>query len=744
MINLNDPQLTAYALGELDGQEAEHMKQLIEKDPAAKKYVEDIQATARELESEFSAEPTPRLSVAEREHVLAVSAKRPWWRSGLGVRAGGFAAAGLALVAVLLIQTRNSSTEFSDPVEAELQAQATSTGREGSQPRDHVDTAKAVGVVGASSPTKGRAGAPSAKVSSPTAVAKNEVVVEADEMRPYRFGGGGEAKSPIAAGDASAPSASAVVAMSGKADGAAMADVEAESFAPAPSAPRFQVSARKKLADKLIPGGGFAAQEIAPAPETEAYKYFDDSAFKAVKDDARSTFSIDVDTASYANMRRFLVAGQLPPKDAVRTEELINYFRYEYAAPTGNRPFSVSTEVTKAPWNSKHHLVRIGLKGKTLSAAKRPPSNLVFLLDVSGSMNDANKLPLVQKSMKLLVENLTARDRISIVVYAGATGIVLPSTAASEKSRIMSAIDELQAGGGTDGASGIELAYREAQKNFLKEGINRVILATDGDFNIGRTSEGELTRLIQDKAKSGVFLSVLGFGMGNYKDSTMQALANKGNGNHAYIDSLREARKVLVEEAGGTLNTIAKDVKIQVEFNPRYVAEYRLIGYEKRMLNHEDFNDDQKDAGEIGEGHTVTAIYEVIPAGEAKAGSAGRVDPLKYQKSAETPQVADASGAGLNEMMNVKLRYKKPDGDRSELIEQAVSPVASDFGAASADMKFAAAVAGFAMILRDSPYKSDLTLAKVEELAAKNAAGDDYRSEFVELIKKARSLAPQK
>jgi len=464
---------------------------------------------------------------------------------------------------------------------------------------------------------------------------------------------------------------------------------------------------------------------------TEAYDRIHDNAFLAVASNPLSTFSIDVDTASYANVRRFLESGQLPPKDAVRIEELVNYFRYDYPQPRGDEPFSVTTELLGCPWSREHRLVLIGLQGRRLDDELLPPRNLVFLLDVSGSMNEPRKLPLLKAAMGLLVDQLRAQDRVAIVVYAGASGLVLPPTPGDARGAIRDALDALQAGGSTAGGAGIQLAYEVATRSFIRGGVNRVILATDGDFNVGITNQGDLVRLIEDKRRSGVFLSVLGFGEGNLKDSTMEKLADSGNGNYAYIDSLSEARKVLVEQAGGTLVTIAKDVKIQVEFNPARVAAYRLIGYENRVLAAEDFNDDTKDAGEIGAGHSVTALYELVPKGVAIA--LPSVDPLKYQ----TPQRPAASVAS-GELLTVKLRYKQPDGETSRLTSVAVQDRLPEH--ASANARFAAAVAGFGMLLRDSEYKGSLDWAQVLELAG--ASGEDaYRAQFRELVRTAEALS---
>jgi Ca-activated chloride channel family protein len=448
-----------------------------------------------------------------------------------------------------------------------------------------------------------------------------------------------------------------------------------------------------------------------------------------------------VDTASYSNVRRFLTQGQLPPKDAVRIEEMLNYFTYDSAAPRDGgdeMPFSSNVEVASCPWNAQHRLVRVALKGREVAPDKRPDSNLVFLIDVSGSMQPDNKLPLLKRAMAMLVNQLGGRDRVAIVVYAGSSGLVLPSTSCDEKGSILNALDQLQASGSTNGAQGIELAYDIASKSFIKGGTNRVVLCTDGDFNVGITDQGALTRLIEDKAKTGVFLSVLGFGMGNTKDSTMEKLADKGNGNYAYIDTINEAKKVLVEQMSGTLVTIAKDVKVQVEFNPARVASYRLIGYENRMLAKEDFNDDLKDAGEIGAGHAVTALYEVIPAGKDVPSPATQtVDELKYQTKTK---VSDAAASA--ELMTLKLRYKQPDGQTSKLLQFPVTDAGATYAHASTDFKFAASVAAFGMILRDSPHRGQVTLDGVIELAeeGKGADANGYRGEFIELLRAAKTL----
>jgi Ca-activated chloride channel family protein len=467
----------------------------------------------------------------------------------------------------------------------------------------------------------------------------------------------------------------------------------------------------------------------------EAYDHIDENPFRRVSADPLSTFSIDVDTASYANVRRFLNGGTMPPAGAVRIEELINYFRFDYPQPAGDAPFSITTELAPCPWNDQHRLALVGLQGREIQLAKVPPRNLVFLVDVSGSMMDDDKLPLVQHGLRMLTRVLTAQDRVAIVVYAGSTGLRLPSVSGDQKHTIEAAINGLNAGGSTNGAAGIQLAYRTAREHFIKDGVNRVILATDGDFNVGVTSQDELVRLIEKEREGGVFLSVLGVGTGNLQDSTMEKLADKGNGNYSYLDTLHEARRVLVQQANGTLVTIAKDVKIQVEFNPRAVNGYRLIGYENRMLANQDFNDDKKDAGEIGAGHSVTAIYEIVPAGVAIDGP--KVDPLKYQAP---PDATRASAS--NELVTVKLRYKAPDGDTSKLISTVILDRPQ---ALTANLGFASSVAEAGMLLRGSTnagsgsYESAIARAR----AFRGDDPDGYRAEFIKLVELASSLRAQ-
>jgi Ca-activated chloride channel homolog len=468
---------------------------------------------------------------------------------------------------------------------------------------------------------------------------------------------------------------------------------------------------------------------------TEAYNAINENGYKNVKVNPLSTFSVDVDAASYSNVRRFLVAGNKPPVDAVRVEEFINYFDYDYPDPADEHPFSITTEIGDCPWNSNNKLVHIGLQGERLKTEDLPANNLVFLLDVSGSMSAENKLPLLKKSFRLLIDELRPEDRVAIVVYAGAAGVVLESTAAdnANKTKMLDALDALQSGGSTAGGQGIQLAYKVAEEHFVSGGNNRVILATDGDFNVGMSSDGEMQRLIEDKRNSGIFLTCLGFGMGNYKDSKLEVLADKGNGNYAYIDNLLEAKKVLVTEIGGTLVTLAKDVKVQVEFNPQVIESYRLVGYENRLLNEEDFNNDKVDAGEIGAGHSVTALYEIVLKGQ---GTSPSVDPLRYQEN------DPAESALNNEMLTVKFRYKKPDGDTSILIEKNLSNKITGWGDLSDDYKFSAAVAAFGMLLRDSEYRGTADFDQVLKWAndGRGADKNGYRAEFIRLVELAKSM----
>ena len=473
---------------------------------------------------------------------------------------------------------------------------------------------------------------------------------------------------------------------------------------------------------RIIGGSGGYKQE------SEEYKSIIENDFQKVSRNPLSTFSIDVDRASYSNVRRIVNDGFLPPIDAVRIEEMINYFEYDYPTPVNEQPFSINMEYSICPWNIKNKLVLIGLQGKKIENEKLPANNLVFLIDVSGSMSSPDKLPLLKTALEMLIENLRPIDNVAIVVYAGAAGEILPSTSASKKNKILEAINNLNAGGSTAGGQGIELAYKIAKRNFINDGNNRVILATDGDFNVGVSSDEELIKLIEEKRNQDIFLSVLGFGTGNLKDSKMEQLANKGNGNYAYIDNLLEAKKVLVKEMGSTLFTIAKDVKIQVEFNPSIVKSYRLVGYENRKLNDEDFNDDTKDAGEIGAGHTVTALYEIVTTNEIE--NDNKVDSLKYQNQVAT------NYQNLNELLTIKFRYKEPIGKKSKLITQTLNNSMLTFENASENFKFSSMVAAFGQNLRVSKYKGNLSYKEIVQ-ALKQSKGLDqegYRAELIRLV----------
>ncbi len=469
-------------------------------------------------------------------------------------------------------------------------------------------------------------------------------------------------------------------------------------------------------------------------PSTEEYDKIRENGFRPVKNEPLSTFSIDVDRASYSNMRRYLNAGQKVPSDAVKIEEMINYFDYDYEQPTGDNPYSIITTYADCPWNSDNKLLHVALQGKRINSDDLPPSNVVFLLDVSGSMDEATKLPLVVASLKLLVKNLTKKDKISIVVYAGAAGMVLPPTSGNEKTKIFEALDNLSAGGSTAGGAGIELAYKTAKENFIENGNNRIVLCTDGDFNVGVTSNSTLEDIIAEKRKTGIYLTCLGFGMGNYKDNRIEMLADKGNGNYAYIDNIQESNKTLVKEFGGTMFTIAKDVKIQVEFNPSVVQAYRLIGYENRLLNNEDFVDDKKDAGEMGAGHTVTVLYEIIPVG-VESKFLKDIGDLKYQNTKITENIS--------EIATIKTRYKSPKDSTSIEFNKPVENKALPFSDANENFRFSTSVAMFGMILRESEFKQNSSYEQVLQIA-KNSKGDDnenYRSEFVQLVKTAKSIS---
>lgn len=503
----------------------------------------------------------------------------------------------------------------------------------------------------------------------------------------------------------------------------------------------YGAGAQPTVQGRLSKWGVSARTSVLPfaPPSNESYESLPGNVFQSVQAQPLSTFSIDVDTASYSNIRRFLNQNQLPPRESVRIEEMINYFSYQYPKPQGEDLFSVTTEMTDSPWKPENRLLRVGIKGREIPSEKRPQANLVFLVDVSGSMQDPQKLPLVQQSLKLLVEQLKDQDRVALVTYAGSSGLALPSTAIKNRKEVLDAIDQLQGGGSTHGSMGIHLAYDIAKANFIANGINRVILCTDGDFNVGVTDPQELITLIQEKAKSNVFLSVYGFGMGNLKDATLEKLADKGNGTYGYIDSFKEGRREFVQRLSGTLQTIAKDVKIQIEFNPEWVSEYRLIGYENRMLAAQDFNNDKKDAGEIGSGHTVTALYEIVP--RRGTDDKNPVDPLKYQSPVEKNSVTPTS----QEWLTLKLRSKNPTADKSTLKELVVkSDSYRPWNETTQDTRFSTTVAAFGMKLRGSEEAKAITIDEIVAWGKKSTQDQEDRREFLELIKKTQSLGKEK
>jgi len=683
----DDPKLTAYAFGELPEAERKGIEERLARDPEARKTVEELRRFGKTLAEELKEEPASVLTPAQRARVLGMTRKS--CRPVMVVLRPVLALAACAVLAAAI-------WSFFFPVV-----------RRARRPEG--------GFYCRMAPHEPEEG--------------GTLSMDASEARP----------DPVRRTE------------TGPEDRLKSAITHRQMFAQSNERHSGRVTADQRLPMKqhLTLRSTSAPMPVQPAaagepvavgrygPSIEDYAQVEENPFRRVKDHPLSTFSIDVDTASYSNVRRFLNQGRRPPKDAVRIEELVNYFRYEYPPPKDGRPFTVHLEAAPCPWRPAHRLVAIALKGRVIENEQRPPCNLVFLLDVSGSMQPANKLPLVKRAMTALARNLNERDRVAIVVYSGAAGLVLPPTPCGDPKTVIDALERLRAGGSTAGGAGITLAYATAKEHFDPQGVNRVILCTDGDFNVGVTQTGDLVRLVQEEAKEGIFLTVLGFGMGNYKDSRLEQLADKGNGNYGYIDTFNEARKMLVDQASGTLVTIAKDVKIQVEFNPARVAGYRLIGYENRMLRKEDFNDDKKDAGEIGAGHTVTALYEVVPGGR-RVTTAPAVDSLKYQPSRK-PAAGDAAN---REMLTVKLRYKLPDEDTSTKIEFPFVDRRESFLKRSDDFRFASAVAAFGMLLRDSEFKGSASYEQVLDIAGKALADDvyGYRREFLTLVRNAGAI----
>ena len=742
----HEAMLTAYAVGQLDAPEITDVERLLA-DPAeseARRQVAEVQAIAAAL-GKTDADTGLARSTDLRQAVLAAvsrakpsqhpAADRRIGRWGWMVIAGALAAS--LVVAVSLPSIRPVMPEVKQAARERLVADA----RSASVPAPAVEPP-------AESAARRQAGQQMDEKAKGASTAR-ELQVGQEALVDLAANGQLAAGAPpamdaLAAKRFAAPAAPAA-APSRAADKSQLRQRAGVASDASPSEARKAVA--PEMADRFIePRGRLAGEGYAAITESRPV---------SPKDQPLSTFSIDVDTASYANVRRFLDSGRLPPRDAVRIEELVNYFRYDYPQPEGDSAFSVTVDAAECPWNRGHRLVRIGLQGRTVDRDARPAGNLVFLIDVSGSMQAANKLPLVQQALTMLVEELSENDRVSIVTYAGNAGLVLPPTTGDQKQAIRAAIDSLAAGGATHGSAGIALAYEQAREHFIEGGANRVILATDGDLNVGVTSTTALTDLIKEKARGGVFLTVLGFGDGNLQDEKMEALADNGNGIYAYIDGVREARKVLVEQLTGSTVTIAKDVKIQVEFNPAQVTSYRLLGYENRALAARDFRDDTKDAGEIGAGHSVTALYEVALVDEAVAGGPG-IEPLKYQPRPEPAKpapgeageaAADGTQSNLDpevsrELLTVKLRWKRPEATESTGLEVPLTDRGPAFDEAPADLRFAAAVAGYGMILRGSDQGGEATLPQVAKIATGALGGDEggYRAEFLDLVRKAESL----
>jgi Ca-activated chloride channel homolog len=758
-IDANDPRWTAYALGELrDDKERAELESVLQESAEMSQLVEEIRQTAAMLTDEMKNESPVVLTQAQRSRVESQANRGKSWFIASPVWAMAGATAVLVLivsVSIYQVRQRKAISPQYEPLIAAVQ-NAPAPAPEPAKPESIDKSAATAHRQIVADLAKLKAGIAPAANQAPAAIQvppeKSGALLPAYEAElgrasatPATLPAPPTDESPVIGVSnmvGSIPGGVAQGFAGGVPGGVAAGKVKYELMASPPPGP-VRRGAETEAAPAHWPRRRWPSPPIPfpiPSPggnfNTEAYDYVADNPFLEAAQNPLSTFSIDVDTASYSNMRRFLDGGSLPPKDAIRIEELINYFDYSYKGPANGKPFAAHFELAEAPWKADHKLLRIGLKAQEIEPAKRPPTSLVFLIDVSGSMADANKLPLVQDSMRLLVNQLTEGDRVAIVTYSSDARLALPSTSGDQKEKLRTAIDYLRAGGSTNGASGIQLAYETAQNSFLKGGTNRVILATDGDFNVGITNRGDLSRLIEEKAKSGIYLSALGFGMGNYKDATLEMLAKNGHGNYAYIDTLEEAKKVLVQQINATLVSVAKDVKIQIEFNPKRVSSYRLIGYEDRVMPKEDFNDDTKDAGVIGAGHAVTALYEIVPAGKPAPSPA--VDPLKYQKQGQS-----TAAAASDEMATVKIRYKEPEKDSSQLLEFGVKDPAGKFSEASQDFKFAAAVAAFGMVLRDSPHKGNANMDRVLDWAkeGKGADGNGYRQEFIRLIHRAYSIA---
>jgi Ca-activated chloride channel family protein len=747
----NDPRLTAYALGELEGDERAAVEAELQTDAAARVAVDEIRATVRQLEAALAAEPMPRIKLIaapSAQRAAIIPGRDPWkldggpWRNLVRFPQAYYVVAGLAAACFAVMLALHES-EVGRVAERQRAEAAIAANNEAAPKKIMPEAAS----------KKSAEVAAEAKSTSSDA-SYDEVTFPAPSIPTGKIELQSKAQEMAKAGKA--PVLGASIAANQP------ADVETV------KRPSFQISStpiggyttpttiagNRVAADTAGVGKSMAYAFPSRARtgdfDTEAYAYQADSDFLSVAQNPLSTFALDVDTASYSNVRRFLQSGEMPPADAVRIEELVNYFPYAYASPRDRAPLAATLEVAAAPWAPAHRLVRIGLKAREVAAAARPAANLVFLIDVSGSMDEPDKLPLLQQSLRLLLDQLRPDDRVAIVTYAGESNLALPSTPASHRREILDGLDALYAKGSSNGGRGLELAYDIAKANFITGGTNRVILSTDGDFNVGVASGGGLARLVEEKARSGVALTALGFGTGSYKDERFKQLADKGHGNYGCIDTLDEAKRLLVEQVVGPLATVAKDVTVQVEFNPAKVQAYRLIGYDGRALKKKDFNHDAITAGNVGAGHTVTALYEIVPVGVAPPATPG-VDALKYQKTGSESQAAEAgdwkaenakSAISDAELLTVKVRYTPPEGGASRRLEFPLKDRGAAFAEASMDFKFAAAVAGFGMILRDSPDKGIATLAEVEQWAGQGLGPDagGYRAEFIGLVHQAEKL----
>ncbi len=741
----DDPRLTAYALGELDGADREAVEAALREDAALRATVVEIRATVAQLEGALAGEALPEMTTK-------VDVARPN-RGGVLLKFPQFyyVVSGLAAACFVVFVLVNDPGEA--PTKAKVTEQRVRTvinlpAPEAASGETTANAAVAVAL------------APIAP-ESPTivGVAPKRMEFQLDRLPVSEGIAAGVLNENLQRVNPVKDLESQRLAAMDKARASKTVAATSPQFRPQIALASDQGAGARGMAlavsgASLHPSGGARSERFVKSlgivtmasdmssPATESYVYRQDAGFLSAAETPLSTFAADVDTASYSNVRRMLRAGQKPPADAVRVEELVNYFPYQYQAPKTGM-FSAELEVADAPWAAGHRLVRIGLKAREITAAERGAANLVFLVDVSGSMNAPERLPLVKESLRLLVNRLRPDDRVAIVTYAGASGLALASTPVAQTREVVAAIDAMTPGGSTNGGMGIQLAYDIAKANFVTGGVNRVILCTDGDFNVGVTGEGALVRLVQEKAKSGVFLTVLGYGMGNLNDAMLEAIADKGNGSYGYVDSRREAEKLLGAQVSGTLTTVAKDVKLQVEFNPARVASYRLIGYENRLLAKNDFNNDKVDAGEVGAGHTVTALYEVVPTSEGRSGrgdaaGAGAVDELKYSRPPARVALAEGSG----ELLTLKVRFKEPAGEESRKLEFVLTDSGAKWAEASADFKFAGAVAAFGMVLRDSPHKGTATWSEVQAWAEAGAAADPggWRGEFLELVRAAAVL----